>query len=83
MSSATAPQPQPVPIRDEMIRLGQFLQLAQIATDSTTAKALLADEAIAVNAEPETRRGRQLLVDDVVTVNFPDGPLRFQVSQEE
>lgn len=80
--SATAPEPQPVPIRDEMIRLGQFLQLAQIATDSTTAKALLADDVIQVNAEPESRRGRQLVVDDVVTVNFPERPLHFQVSQE-
>ena len=82
MPSATAPEPHPVPIRDEMIRLGQFLQLAQIAIDATAGKALLADGLVHVNAQPETRRGRQLVVDDVVTVSFPDGPLRFQVSQE-
>lgn len=71
--------PESVPIRDEMIRLGQFLQLAQVAEDSTSAKLLLADEVVSVNDEPESRRGRQLNPGDVVAVDLPAGARRFRV----
>jgi ribosome-associated protein len=55
-----------VMIRDEVIRLGQLLKLAGIADSGTDAKELLADGAVRVNGEPETRRGRQLRAGDVV-----------------
>jgi ribosome-associated protein len=55
-----------VTIRDEVIRLGQLLKLAGIADSGTDAKELLADGAVRVNGEPETRRGRQLRAGDVV-----------------
>jgi ribosome-associated protein len=55
-----------VTIRDEVIRLGQLLKLAGIADSGTDAKELLADGAVRVNGEPETRRGRQLHAGDVV-----------------
>jgi ribosome-associated protein len=55
-----------VAIRDEVIRLGQLLKLAGIADSGTDAKELLADGAVRVNGEPETRRGRQLRAGDVV-----------------
>ena len=57
-----------VPIREEMIRLGQLLKLAGIAGSGTDAKVLLADGGVTVNGEPEARRGRQLRRGDVVAV---------------
>ena len=57
-----------VPTRDGRIRLGQFLKLADAVEVGSDVKALLADRAVLVNGEPEDRRGRQLVRDDVVTV---------------
>jgi ribosome-associated protein len=58
--------PEEVPIRDETIRLGQLLKLAGIADSGADAKALLAEGAVTVNGEVETRRGRQVRAGDVV-----------------
>lgn len=55
-----------VPIRDESIRLGQFLKLANLVESGSQAKAPIADGLVRVNGEVETRRGRQLRVGDVV-----------------
>jgi ribosome-associated protein len=55
-----------VPIRGEMIRLGQLLKLAGVADAGADAKRLLAEGAVTVNGEPEIRRGRQLHGGDVV-----------------
>ncbi len=55
-------------IRDATIRLGQLLKLADLVDSGADVKALLADGAVSVNGEPETRRGRQLAVGDVVSV---------------
>lgn len=55
-----------VPIRGEMIRLGQLLKLAGVRDTGGEVKELLAQEAVTVNAELETRRGRQLHPGDVV-----------------
>ncbi|MGH3386252.1 MAG: RNA-binding S4 domain-containing protein [Nocardioidaceae bacterium] len=57
-----------VEIRDATIRLGQLLKLADLVDSGADVKALLADGAVSVNGEPETRRGRQLAVGDVVSV---------------
>ena len=57
-----------VPIRDEMIRLGQFLKLANLIESGAEAKPVIADGAVLVNDEVETRRGRQLVLGDVVTL---------------
>jgi ribosome-associated protein len=54
--------------RDEVIRLGQFLKLADVVVAGSDAKALLADGDVQVNGEAETRRGRQLVKGDVVRV---------------
>ena len=59
-------EPQEVPIRGHMIRLGQLLKLAGVAQDGGEAKALLEDGQVAVNGELEARRGRQLHPGDVV-----------------
>lgn len=55
-----------VPIRDESIRLGQFLKLANLVDSGSDAKAVLAEGLVAVNGDQETRRGRQLVKGDVV-----------------
>jgi ribosome-associated protein len=55
-----------VPIRDESIRLGQFLKLANLIDSGADAKGVIADGQVSVNGEVETRRGRQLRAGDVV-----------------
>ncbi len=76
------PAPQDVAISDDMIRLGQFLKLTAVAEDGIDAKALLLDEAVRVNGEPESRRGRQLAPGDLVTVTVPAGTFRLRVTRE-
>jgi ribosome-associated protein len=55
-----------VAIREDSIRLGQFLKLADLADSGADAKAVLAQGLVSVNGEAETRRGRQLGKGDVV-----------------
>ena len=62
------PAARPVEIRDDVIRLGQLLQLAGIVVSGSDAKMILAGGEVEVNGEPEARRGRQLRVGDVVEV---------------
>ena len=59
-------EPVDVPIRDQSIRLGQFLKLANLVESGAEAKPVIADGAVTVNGEVETRRGRQLALGDVV-----------------
>ncbi len=68
MTPVSQPEPLDVPIRDESIRLGQFLKLANFVESGAEAKPVIADGAVSVNGEVETRRGRQLVPGDVVTV---------------
>jgi ribosome-associated protein len=55
-----------VPIRGEMIRLGQLLKLAGVIDAGGEAAAYLATSPVRVNGEAETRRGRQLHPGDEV-----------------
>jgi ribosome-associated protein len=57
-----------VPIRDDVIRLGQFLKLANLIESGSEAKEVIGDGLVRVNGEVETRRGRQLSVGDVVEI---------------
>jgi ribosome-associated protein len=57
-----------VRLRDASIRLGQLLKLADLADDGAAAKDLVARGLVLVNGEVETRRGRQLVPGDTVTV---------------
>lgn len=57
-----------IEIRGDMIRLGQLLKLAAIADSGSEARALLLENAVTVNGEPEARRGRQLHRGDVVAI---------------
>ena len=55
-----------ITVGSEGIRLGQLLKLAELVETGAEAKALLAEEAVEVNGEIETRRGRQLADGDEV-----------------
>ena len=57
-----------VAIGGDMIRLGQFLQVAGLLDTGGQAKQVIADGEVSVNGEVETRRGRQLHHGDVVAV---------------
>ena len=57
-----------VPIRDEAIRLGQFLKLADLVGDGGEVKPIVASGEVLVNGEAEVRRGRRLAKGDVVAV---------------
>jgi ribosome-associated protein len=57
-----------VPIRGQMIRLGQLLKLAGMLDSGAEVKGFLATQAVLVNDEREVRRGRQLHPGDVVRV---------------
>jgi ribosome-associated protein len=57
-----------VTIRDDSIRLGQFLKLADVVDNGAEVKPLMIGGLVTVNGETETRRGRRLVKGDVVTV---------------
>ena len=57
-----------VPIRGDMIRLGQLLKLTGVVDAGGDVKAFLAANRVTVNGEPEDRRGRQLRAGDEVQV---------------
>ncbi|MDT7569920.1 MAG: ribosome-associated protein [Actinomycetota bacterium] len=57
-----------VEVRDDGIRLGQFLKLAGLADTGADARVLLDLGEVEVNGEAESRRGRQLRPGDVVAV---------------
>jgi ribosome-associated protein YbcJ (S4-like RNA binding protein) len=58
-----------VTIRDDGIRLGQFLKLAGLVDSGSGVKPLLEYGRVEVNGTREARRGRQLVPGDVVTVD--------------
>ena len=61
-----AQPPRVVPVREDVIRLGQFLKLADMVDAGSDAKPLLAEGLVRVNGEIESRRGRQLVKGDLV-----------------
>ena len=63
-----------VPIREETIRLGQFLKLADLIDNGAEVKPLMIQGLVSVNGDTETRRGRQLAKGDVVS--FGDASVR-------
>ena len=72
-------EPFDVPVRGEsVIRLGQFLKLANLIESGSQAKEVVASGEVLVNGEVETRRGRQLAMGDVVRL----GPQAARVADE-
>ena len=65
MNSA-AGTPQDVPIRDDMIRLGQLLKLAGLVEDGDMARSLIELGEVTVDGAVETRRGAQIRPGTVV-----------------
>lgn len=63
------PVPVDVPVRDEMIRLGQFLKLANLIENGAEAKEVCPAGLVKVNGEVDLRRGRQLHRGDVVELH--------------
>jgi ribosome-associated protein len=57
-----------VSIGGDMIRLGQFLKLADLIDTGGEGKILIASGDVTVNGEVDLRRGRQLQPGDVVQV---------------
>jgi ribosome-associated protein len=64
-----------IPVRGDVIRLGQLLKMAGLVDSGGEAKAVLAGGEVTVNGEPEARRGRQLHDGDVVVAGGE--PLRI------
>ena len=56
-----------IKIRDEFIKLGQALKLAELVSDGVEAKYVINDGLVKVNGEVDTRRGRKVYVGDVIT----------------
>lgn len=67
-----------VPIRDESIRLGQFLKLANLIESGAEAKEVIADGMVSVNGEVDVRRGRQLRDGDVVSIGGMSAKVQSQ-----
>jgi ribosome-associated protein len=67
-SGRSGPEVREIPVRDDGIRLGQLLKLANLVASGADAKALLASGAVQVNGQVEVRRGRQLAQGDEVRV---------------
>ncbi|MDL2302031.1 RNA-binding S4 domain-containing protein [Lachnospiraceae bacterium OttesenSCG-928-D06] len=56
-----------VKIKDDFIKLGQAMKLAGVVESGVEAKMVIQDGMVLVNGEVDTRRGRKLIVNDVVT----------------
>ena len=54
-------------IRDEFIKLGQLLKLADLVQEGVEAKYVITDGLVKVNGEMDDRRGRKVYEGDVVS----------------
>jgi len=70
-----------VPVREEVIRLGQFLKLANLIDTGAEAKEVCPAGLVVVNGEVETRRGRQLRDGDVVELRGQAARVRTGVDE--
>lgn len=58
-----------IKIKDEYIKLGQLLKLSGLVGSGVDAKFVIVDGLVKVNDEIDTRRGRKLYPNDIVTYN--------------
>ena len=58
-----------VEIKDEYIKLGQLLKLANMVSSGVEAKIVIQNGEVMVNGEVDTRRGRKVYPQDVVEFN--------------
>lgn len=54
-----------ITLKDEFIKLGQAMKLANLVEDGVEAKLVIQDGLVTVNGEADTRRGRKLYPGDV------------------
>lgn len=62
----------PVTIKQLPIRLGQFLKIANLVQDGFEAKIRIQHGEVLLNGVVETRRGKQLQKDDIITFSEQD-----------
>ena len=55
-----------ITIKDDFIKLGQALKLAELAGSGVDAKFMIEDGIVSVNGKVELRRGRQVRPGDVI-----------------
>lgn len=58
-----------ITLRDEFIKLGQALKVAGLVQDGVEAKFVIQDGLVKVNGEVDTRRGKKLYENDMVSYN--------------
>ena len=56
-----------IKIRDEFIKMGQLLKLADMVQEGVEAKYVITDGLVKVNGEVDERRGRKVYEGDVVS----------------
>lgn len=67
-----------VTIHSEYITLGQLLKLADAVSSGAEAKLVISDGLVFVNGEVETRRGKKLYHQDIVSFNGEE----YQINNE-
>ena len=55
-----------VEIKDDFIKLGQLLKLADLVSSGVEAKLVITEGQVKLNGEVETRRGKKIYPQDVV-----------------
>ena len=58
-----------IQIRDEFIKLGQLLKLANLVESGAMAKEVIEEGLVKYNGEVETRRGKKIYPGDIVEFN--------------
>ena len=61
-----------IKLRDEYIKLGQALKAAGLVESGAQAKDVILEGLVQVNGETDTRRGRKLYAEDVITFDGDD-----------
>lgn len=56
-----------ISIKDDFIKLGQALKLANVVSDGVEAKIVINEGEVKVNNEVDTRRGRKVYPGDVIS----------------
>lgn len=64
-----------IKLKDDFIKLGQALKVANLVQDGVEAKYVIQDGLVKVNGEIETRRGRKLYGGDII--NFGENEIKI------
>ncbi len=72
-----------VAIRDDVIKLGQFIKLASLVETGGIAKEVIANGQVTVNGVVDTRRGKTLRDGDVVCVGDMCAQVKANVTDDD